>query len=151
MGSSSGKGRWTNPAFETCLKSRKIVKFPRARRLISKELLSARQDLEEARDRLAHGKWKYATINAYYAIFHAARALLYFQGFRERSHYCLLIALEALYVQRKLLEVRFVDSFKETMTLRENADYLGTFSREGAEMSIRNAQQFIEAAESLLR
>jgi uncharacterized protein (UPF0332 family) len=135
MGSSSGKGRWTNPAFEECLKNRKIVVFRRAKRLVSKEILSAQQDLEEARDRLAH----------------AARALLYFQGFRERSHYCLLVALEALYVQRKLLEVRFVSSFKETMALRENADYLGAFSREGAEMSIRNALQFLEATEDLLR
>jgi len=151
MGSSSGKSRWTNPAFEECLKSRKIVAFPRARRLSSKELSSSRQDLEEARDRLNHGKWKYATINAYYAIFHAARALLYFQGFRERSHYCLVIALETLYVQKKLLDVSFLNSFKESMALREDADYLGTFSREGAELSIRHAEQFIEAAESLLR
>lgn len=151
MGSSSGKGRWTNHTFKECLKNRKIVVFPRARRLVSKEVLSARQDLEEARDRLAHGKWKYATINAYYAIFHAARALLYFQGFRERTHYCLVIALETLYVQKKLLDASLVNSFKESLALRENADYLGTFSREGAVMSIRNAQQFIEATEDLLR
>ena len=134
MGSSSGKGRWTNPAFEECLKKRKIVNFPRARRLASKELSSARQDLEEASDRLAHGKWKYATINAYYSIFHAARALLYFSGFRERSHHCLAVALEALYVQRKQLDPSQVKSLRECMALRENADYLGTFSKEGSIM-----------------
>lgn len=151
MGSSSGKARRTNPAFEECLESRKIISFPRGRRLIPKELSSAKQDLEEARDRLNHGKWKYATINSYYAVFHAARALLYFSGYRERSHHCLAVALEALYVQKKLLDESQVRLFRESMALRENADYLGTFSKEGAVMSVRNAEQFIEAAESLLR
>lgn len=150
MGSSSGKDRRTNPAFEECLKKGKIVNFPRARKLVSKELLSARQDLEEASDRLNHGKWKYATINAYYAIFHAARALLYFSGYRERSHHCLAVALEALYVQKKLLDANELSLFRESMALRENADYLGAFSKEGAMMSVRNAEQFIEAAKSLI-
>ena len=151
MGSSSGKGRLTIPAFGECLKNRKLVNFPQGGRLLSKELSSAKQDLEEASDRLNHGKWKYATINAYYAIFHAARALLYSSGFRERSHHCLAVALEALYVQRELLDASQVRRFKESMSLRENADYLGTFSKEGAAISVRNAEQFIETAESLLR
>jgi uncharacterized protein (UPF0332 family) len=151
MGSPFGKDRWTNPAFEECLKSRKIIVFPRARQLVKKEFSSAQQDLEEARDRLAHGKWKYATINGYYAIFHAARALLYFQGFRERSHHCLAVALEALYVQKGFLDVSLVNSFKESMALRENADYIGVFSREGASLSISSAEEFLDAARTVLK
>lgn len=150
MASSSGRRPSRNPDFEECLRKRKIVLFPRAKKLVGKELLAALEDLEEARDRLAHGKCKYATINAYYAIFHAGRALLYSRGYRERSHNCLAIALEALFAEKGLLDKRFVRIFRGSMALREDADYSGFFSREGATMGISNAEEFIAAAKLVL-
>jgi len=95
-------GQSRNLGFEDCLKNHKIVFFTRAKKLVGKELSASQKDLDEARDRLAHGKFKYATINSYYAIFHAARALLYFLGYRERSHTCLATALEALFADQCL-------------------------------------------------
>lgn len=150
MESFSGRGRWTNRAFEDCLKNRRIISFPRAKQLAKKELSAAGEDLAEARDRFENKKYKYATINAYYAIFQAARALLYSKGFRERSHHCLSIALEALLVDTGLLENRFIRIFRNGMFLREEADYSGSFSQEGALLSISNAEEFLNKAESLL-
>jgi len=147
----SGKNRSANRAFKECLDKRKIIFFPRAKGLAKKELLAAEEDLAEARDRFGHGKYKYATINAYYAIFHAARALIYSKGYRERSHYCLAVALEALFVDEDLLKSRYVRIFQDTMALREDADYSGSFSKEGASMSISNAGEFIEVARNLIR
>lgn len=150
MASSSGKSRSRNLDFEECLRNRKIIFFPRAKRLVPKEMTAAREDLDEARDRLGHGKFKYATINSYYAVFHAARALLYSRGYRERSHACLVVALEALFVERGLMEIRFARIFRESMALRENADYTGSFSRAAAEQSLANGEAFISAARQLL-
>lgn len=146
-----GKNRSVNPAFEKCLKDRKIIPFPRAKRLALKELAAAEEDLAEARDRFIHEKYKYATINAYYAIFHAARALIYSKGYRERSHFCLAAALDALFVDAGLLKGRYVRMFQDTMALREDADYSGSFSKEGASMSISNAEEFIGVAGDLVR
>jgi uncharacterized protein (UPF0332 family) len=143
--------RSRNPGFEECLKKRKIICLPLAKRLVRKEYSAAVEDLDEARDRLAHGRYKYATINAYYAIFHAARTLLYSKGFRERSHNCLGLALEAFFADEGLLDRRFVRMFQESMVLREAADYTGSFSREGAALSISNPDDFIGAAGALLR
>ena len=53
--------------------------------LFRKELESAEDDLGDAKRSLSDGRFKWATIQAYYAIFHAARALLYPKGYRERS------------------------------------------------------------------
>jgi uncharacterized protein (UPF0332 family) len=145
-----GKSRSTNRVFEDCLRSGKLIPFPRAKRLAKKELAAAAEDLAEARDRFVHAKYKYATINAYYAVFHAARALLYSKGYRERSHYCLAVALEALFVDGGGLERRYVVLLKSTMALREKADYAGSFSEEGASMSVLNAGEFIETARELL-
>lgn len=138
-----------NQAFRECLKNRKIIYFPRAKGLAKKELAAAEEDLLEARDRFGHGKHKYATINAYYAVFHAARALVYFKGYRERSHYCLAVALEVLFVEKGLLKGRYVRMLQDTMALREDADYSGSFSKEGASIYISNAEEFIGAARDL--
>jgi len=146
-----GKNRPVNPAFEKCLKDRKIIPFPRAKRLALKELAAAEEDLAEARDRSCHGKYKYATINAYYAIFHAARALIYSKGYRERSHFCLAVALDAVFVDKGLLKGRYVRILQDTMALREDADYGGSFSKEGAFISISNAEEFIGVAGDLVR
>ncbi len=151
MASSSGRNRSRNPAFEECLNKHKITFFPRARKLVRKEFSSAVEDLTEAKDRLSNGKYKYATINAYYSIFHAARSLLYSKGYRERSHHCLAAALEALFADRGLMDERLVRLFKESMALRENADYSANFSQDGALLSISNAELFIDAVSNILK
>ncbi|MDH4272965.1 MAG: HEPN domain-containing protein [Candidatus Aminicenantes bacterium] len=141
----------TNREFRECLEKRKIIPFPRARKFALKELTAAGEDLAEARDRFGHRRYKYATINAYYAVFHAARALVYSKGFRERCHYCLAVALEALFVDPDLLSGRYVRMFHNTMASREEADYSGTFSKEGASLGIRDAEEFVRAASKILQ
>ena len=140
-----------NRAFEECLKKRKIIPFPRAKRFALKELTAAAEDLAEARDRFVHRRYKYATINAYYAVFHAARALLYSRGYREKSHHCLALALEALFVDPGSLAGRYVRMFQNTMASREDADYSGSFSKENASLCIQDAEDFLRAATKLLR
>jgi uncharacterized protein (UPF0332 family) len=141
----------TNQGFEECLKKRKIIPFPRAKKFALKELTAAAEDLAEARDRFGHRRFKYATINAYYSVFHAARALIYSKGFRERSHYCLAVALEALFVGPGLLAGRYVRMFQNTMASREEADYSGSYSKEGASLCILDAEDFVRAASTILR
>ncbi len=92
-----------NSEFDECLKYGKIKPFAPTRGMVSKELSIARKDLVYAQASLQTGNYKWATIQAYYAMFHAARALLYSQGYREKSHYCLIVALRALFVDKALL------------------------------------------------
>lgn len=136
-------------AFRECLKNRKIIPFSRAKSLVKKELATAEEDLAEAQDRFQNSRYKYATINAYYAIFHAARALLYSKGYRERSHQCFSIALEALFVEKGLMKKRFIRIFEDNMSLREQADYSSSFSRGSAFLSISNAEEFIMMVKTL--
>ncbi|MGD9345447.1 MAG: HEPN domain-containing protein [Candidatus Aminicenantes bacterium] len=138
-------------AFEECLKKRKIIPFPRAKSFVKKELKAAKDDLAEAQDRLRNDRYKYATINSYYSIFHAARALLYSKGYRERSHHCLSAAIKALYVKTGKMNNRFIRIYKNSMSLRENADYSSSFSKESAIVSVSNAQEFLEVVMTFLR
>lgn len=139
-----------NQAFKEALEKKKIFHFAKAKGLVSKELKVASDDLDEAKDRFKNERYKYATINAYYATFHAARALLFSKGYRERSHYALYVAIEALFVETRGLEKRYSRILKDSMSLREDADYGSEFSKEGASLSIKNAEEFLIKVKEVL-
>lgn len=145
-----GKGI-KNKDFDDCLKRSKIVRFNAAKKLAQRELKTAQEDLKAAQESLKHGNEKWATIQAYYAMFHAARALLYSEGYREKSHYCLIAAMKALFVEAGILDIRFVDALQTAKVLRENADYSNEFSRESATVLVEKAGQFYTCAREILK
>ncbi|MCK4251789.1 HEPN domain-containing protein [candidate division WOR-3 bacterium] len=80
--------------------------------MIEKELKAAEYDSMRAKDSLQDDDPKWATIQGYYAMFHIARALIFKQGYREKSHRCLVIAIQELYVDKGKLPVEYLDSFR---------------------------------------
>lgn len=84
--------------FEECIKKKGLRISSEAKGLVKKEMDAAEKDLQEAVGGLEREAFKWTTIQSYYAMFHTARALIYAKGYREKSHYCLRIALEELYV-----------------------------------------------------
>ena len=137
--------------FKTALEKRRIIPFPEGKRLVNRELDAARDDLAEAHDRFSKKRFKYATITAYYAMFHAARALLYARGYREKSHHYLIVSIEALYVHEKKLSPELARDLRNAMILREEADYHGDFSESGAKVILDSAARFLETAVDLLK
>ncbi len=140
-----------NPEFKECLDRRKIVLFPAGKRLIHKELKAAQEDLENAKFGLSHGKHKWPTIQGYYSFYHTARALLFSQDYREKSHYCLYVALKTLFAEPGKLDIEFAEAFYNAMILRENADYRGNFSRTGATLVLKRAEEFLIKAKEILK
>ena len=139
-----------NQEFKQCLESGKIVPFARGKNLVKKELSVAKSDLSDAKAGYEHQRYKWSTIQAYYAMFHAARALIYSRGYREKSHYCLAVALRALFVEEGQVESQFVRDFLNAMSLRQSADYEAKFSADGAKAVIASAERFIEKAATVL-
>lgn len=137
--------------FDDCLKRRKITEFERAVGLVSKELGLADSDLNYANVSFEEKNYKWATIQAYYCMFHAGRALIYSKGYRERSHYCLNIALRTLFVNEGKFSVTLVEALQLGKTLRKNADYYGEFSEDAASQMIENAKEFSETAKRLVK
>lgn len=144
-------GAKANLEFQQALQKRRILHFSRGRALIRKELDAAEDDFREAEDRFKNKKYKYTIIAAYYSMFHAARALVYAKSYREKSHYYLLVALQALFVENGLLEEELAKDFHTAMVLREGADYHGEFSKEGAESSLTSAAKFLRKAKDVLK
>lgn len=139
-----------NPEFKKCLEDKKIITFTKGKNLFRKEILVARSDLLDAKAGYEYGRYKWSTIQAYYAMFHAARALIFSEGYREKSHYCLAVALRALFVDNGKMDVQSVRDFLNAMNLREAADYESDFSQDGTKAVIASADKFIEKATAIL-
>ncbi|MFA5646460.1 MAG: HEPN domain-containing protein [Candidatus Ratteibacteria bacterium] len=136
--------------FRKCLEKGKLRKFPKGEALFNKEIQAASDDLAEAKDNFRSGKFKWATIQGYYSIFHTARALIYSKGYREKSHYCLIVAIRVLFVQPKILSSQLIETLQDGKRLRESADYYSNWSEEGAKRLIENTEEFLSEALKLL-
>ena len=143
-------GARLDPAISQLLEERKLTRFRAGRGVILKELDGARYDLGKAHGSLKQGDFKWATIQAYYAKFHSARALLFSQGFRERSHMALLEAIEALFTKNGKLEREYFDDFRNVKDLRELVDYGIVYSKESARTLPLTAEKFLRKVETIL-
>jgi uncharacterized protein (UPF0332 family) len=99
---------------------------------VAKKLLKDRE-LEDAISR------------AYYAMYHAAKALLLAKGSNPKTHESVLREIGRLYVKTGELPVRAGRSLAKAKTLREKSDYAPIFraERDVADQMIREAEEFI--------
>jgi len=105
--------------FEKCLNERKIVKMNASKEVIYKEFENAMYDLARSKESLTKGDFKWASIQAYYSMFHCIKALIFKKGYREKSHYCLLVAFKELYVKTGEMDKEFADNFDVVLSTQQ--------------------------------
>lgn len=105
--------------------------------------------MKDSKDSLRERKFKWATIQAYYSMFHSARALLYSKGYREKSHYALFVAVGELFGDK--MGTTLLNALEEGMELRQEADYGLKFSEDGALDTAEGAEGFLARAKEILK
>ena len=85
-------------------------------------------------------------------MFHAARAILFRDGWREKSHYCISRYLEEKYVKAGRLERERVDLLDSLRELRHEDQYDVTYfaTEEEAKEALNVAFEFVERMENVL-
>ena len=114
-------------------------------------LLSAREWLSEAKKNLEAEALRSALSSAYLAVFHSARAVLFRDGVREKSHYCIGLYLQR-YVEEGSLEADWPMLFDRIRSVR-HADQYSFMARptdEEVQAGIDLAERFIERMERLI-
>ena len=142
-------GTRMSPVLIRLLRERKLIRIKPDKKLVMKEINTADSDLQEARISFDNKKFKWATIQGYYSMFHSGRALIYSKGFREKSHRSLLKAIRDLYSNE--IDPSMFDDFDDAMDLREEADYGLTFSEKGASEVITSADKFLTEVKKVLK
>lgn len=83
---------------------------------------------------------------------HSARAILFLNGFREKSHYCAARYLKEKYVKKKLLVMKWIEFLDHYRDMRHDDQYNMSFfaTKKEAEKALKNAQGFAEEMRKLL-
>ncbi|WP_261597083.1 HEPN domain-containing protein [Methanoculleus formosensis] len=118
--------------------------------MVEKELAEAKRDLDSAKNSLCDSDFKWTIIKAYYSMFHACKSLLFSAGYVEKSHECLIAAIEELFVDRGLLPPAIVSDLRRVKTAREAADYGLTYGKASANGTVREAEQIFDIVSGYL-
>lgn len=117
-------------------------------------LLIAEQKLIEARKVFNAGIFDMALVTAYTVMFHSARALLFKDGFKERSHFCLCLYIQENYADR--IESKYLNELNILREQRHHALYgnedvvLKEVEKQEAEVSISLAAGFLSVVNRLM-
>jgi uncharacterized protein (UPF0332 family) len=112
----------------------------------------AEEWLEEARKNLAYGSYRTSLMASYMVMFHAARAILFRDGWREKSHYCIARYLEEFYVKSGKLEESWVELLDRMRELRHEDQYDIVYEPDAEEVeeAINIAKDFLSLMKKLL-
>lgn len=138
-------------SYEECLRQGLLRKIPASKDQALRSLQKAQRWLEEAKRTLASEAVSATVLAAYLAMFHAARAILFRDGFREKSHACVARYLDR-YVTRGRLEQKWVDLLDHSREMRHEDQYDLSFvsTHDDATQAVRSASAFLTRMKQLM-
>ena len=131
--------------YDDCIRKGLLRKIPPSKDKASQSLKKAEKWLKEAHKTAKSEAFNSSVLASYMTMFHAARAILFLDGFRERSHACIARYLEEKHVKKGLLEKEWVHLLDHHREIRHDDQYdLSFFStREEADQAAKSAARFL--------
>ena len=128
-----------------------LRKIPPSKDKAAQSIKKARQWLKEAENSLKAAAFNSSILASYMAMFHAARSILFIDGYREKSHACVARYLEEKYVKTGKLDKKWVELLDHSREIRHDDQYNLSFisTREDAEHALESARDFLLAIENL--
>ena len=116
-------------------------------------LEKAKKDLAAAKATAEQGFYDVSANRSYYAIFHAARAVLALTGQDFRKHSGVIAYFRKEYVKTGIFETRLSDIIQDAFEIRTDCDYEDFYvvAKEDVEQQIQNAEYFVSKIEEYLK
>ncbi len=136
---------------EDCFKFRLLRKIEPNSEKSKRSMELAEQEAVEAESAMKFPILKYVILSSYFAMFHAARAVLYRDGIQEKSHYAIFVYLKEKYSKKvhlsvlNLLNVHRIERHEAMYGLDYKPD------KEEADRAIKDAKLFIKEMGLLLK
>ncbi len=123
------------------------------RTLSEYRLDKAKEELQTAVLNLGHDKISQSVNRSYYAIFHAARALLAFDLFDSKRHSAIIAFFNQKYIATGQIDKSFYKMVAAAFDIRLKCDYQDFYvvSKEEAKNQLDNATQFISCIEKYIK
>lgn len=114
----------------------------------ARSLKLSMNNIEDATENLSIHRYRVVAILSYTAMFHAARAILYRDGIKERSHECIPLYLKEKYPELETL-ANILDSYRR---FRHNAIYGLDFGMDEADAraSLNSSKEFLEKIKNFM-
>jgi uncharacterized protein (UPF0332 family) len=124
-----------------------------SRRFVEASLLRAEKALRSAKLLLEHIELEDAVSRAYYAMFHAAKAILFSKGVKAKTHKGTISSFGEHIVKKGILDEEYADVLRKTFDLRQKSDYeiYTELDEELVRETVNNAEKFIEKVKELLK
>jgi len=138
--------------YNDCVNKGLLRKIPPSKDKALKSIEKAGKWLAEAESTFKSSAFNSSVLDSYMVMFHAARSILFFDGWREKSHACVARYLEEKYVKHGKLEKKWVELLDLHRDIRHDDQYdLSFFStQEDAEKALKSAKEFLERMKMLL-
>jgi uncharacterized protein (UPF0332 family) len=113
----------------------------------------AKEDCTAAENNLGLKDLRTAVNRAYYAIFHALRAVLALDEYDSKKHSGIISEFRLRYVKTGIFDEEISDMIGKAFQVRNKSDYEDMYivSRNDTEIQIRNAKTIIDAVEKYLK
>ena len=108
----------------------------------------SKSNIEDAAENIFIHRYRVVAISSYSSMFHAARAILFRDGIKERSHECIPVYLKEKYPQLETL-ANILDSYRR---FRHDAIYGLDFviDEKEAKAALDSAKEFLESIKIFL-
>ena len=138
--------------FNDCIREKLLRKIPPSKGKAEESINTEKKWIEEAEKGFENEAFNSSVMASYLALFHSARAILFFDGFREKSHYCVARYLEEKYAKNNFLENKWIELLDHYRELRHDDQYSTSFfaTKEESQNGIGKAKEFVERMEKLL-
>lgn len=142
-------------SLESCFERGQLRKIKPDVKKAQNSIRIAQAKLETAKKQLTAEIFDGAFITAYTIMFHVARALLFKDGYKERSHYCLYRYIAERYKYK--LEAKYINELNSLRLIRHSVLYgdeenltIREVQQSEAESSIKTAEGFLQAVKKIL-
>ena len=139
-------------SFKSCIEKGLLRKIPASEDNAERSIHKAESWLKESEKALTGEAYDSSVMSSYLVMFHSARAILFFDGYREKSHACVARYLEGMYVNSKKLDKKWVELLDHHREIRHENQYdLSFFSSEKeAKNALSAAETFLQRMKDLL-
>jgi uncharacterized protein (UPF0332 family) len=106
--------------YNDCMKQGLLRKIPASKDKATQSLRKGYEWLKEAENSFKGEAFGSTILASYNAMFHSARSILFFDGFREKSHACIARYLEEKYVKTGNLDKKWIELLDYSREVRHN-------------------------------
>ena len=138
---------------EQCLEQGLLVKSKPEPEKAFSSIEMAKHKLELAKTEFEHGLFESAITSAYVSMFHSARALLFRDGFKERSHFAVYVYINEKYLSK--IERKYLGELNSLRLQRHDLMYglerNAEVRESDADTAIKMADGFLQAIQKILQ